>query len=82
MGNSKTKPEEEIIINQNQQQQQQPQQFGSAVTFSGGIGPLHVIAACLVILLLALAARFLWKVLTREIDIRSPKRVDSVATIV
>lgn len=82
MGSSKSK-EEEIVINQNQQQQQQPQQFGSSLALSTtGIGPLHVLAAVAVLLLLALCARFLWRLISREIRIQAPRRAESVATIV
>lgn len=80
MGSKESRPErEEIIVQQQQQQQQSP---SPAIKLDSGIGPDHIVAACCVILLLALAARFIWKLVTREIEIRSPRRADSVATIV
>lgn len=79
-GGSKAEPKEEIII---QQQQQQQQQIPSTVAISNGIGPAHVIAVCAVLLLVGLLGRFVWRLVTREIDIRTmTKRSESVATIV
>lgn len=76
----KSSKEEEIIIQQ--QQQQQASVPAQPIAVSSGIGPVHVIAVCAIIVVVALAARFLWRLITREIEIRTPRRTESVATIV
>lgn len=79
MGNADTKPSEEIVINQQQQQQQQLQQPQASA--NDGVGPVHVIATCFVILLIALALRAVWKAIQKEIEAKV-RRAPSIATIV
>lgn len=63
---------EEIVVQQQQQQQQmQP------VT-STGIGPVHVIATCMVIFIVAIL-RVIWQTLMREME-SLPRRTNSVIT--
>lgn len=76
MGGENSKPEEIII---QQQQQQQPQQ--QQLQVEPGMGPIHVIAICMVVLITALLLRVVWRILMREIENR-PRRSASVATIV
>lgn len=76
MGGKESKPEEEIIITQQQQTQQQQQQLSS-----DGFGPIHVIATCLVIIVMALAIRAIWRLLQNEIN-NKIRRTQSIATIV
>lgn len=79
MGGSGSKPTEEIIITQQQQQQQlQQQQQQPAET---GFGPVHVIAACMVVLIIGYLLRVVWRAIMKEIENR-PRRSVSVATIV
>lgn len=76
MGAEKSKSEEIIIQQQQQQQgQQQPSPSGT------GFGPTHIIAACMVVLLIAIFLRLVWRVIMHEIETR-PRRAESLANIV
>lgn len=76
MGTENSKSEE-IVIQQQQQQQGQQQQPSPAGT---GIGPTHIIAACMIVLLIAIFLRVVWRVIIREIETR-PRRAQSMANI-
>lgn len=77
MGSGSSKSEE-IIVNQQSQQLQSP---SAASTKVEGFGPSHLIALCVTLALLALVARFIWRLIVREIKLRTP-RAPAVATIV
>lgn len=76
MGAENSKSEEIVI--QQQQQQQGQQQLSPAGT---GIGPIHVIAACMIVLLIAIVMRVVWRAIMREIETR-PRRAESIANMV
>lgn len=76
MGSSESR--EEIVVQQQQQQTGQQQQ---SLPVASGIGPVHVIATCMVIIIAALLLRVIWQILMREIENRS-RRSPTVATIV
>ena len=61
-----TASREEIVVQQQQQQQAQ-QQLPVAVTAESGVGPVHVIATCMIIFIAALLLRVIWRTLMREI---------------
>lgn len=77
MGNSDSTPKEEIVVTQ-QQQQQAAQPTSSSAT----LDPVTIIAVCAVLLVGGYAARFMWKLIIREIEIRAPRRATSTTTIV
>lgn len=72
MGSGQSKPEEIVI--QQQQQQQQP-------LTDSGIGPMHVIATCMIVLLIAIFLKVVWRIIMREVETR-PRRAQSLANIV